>query len=233
MRIALVSACFAALLVACAADPVDSVQGNSRPAAAADKDDDGKPAAKNNGADDGAADDPAAKPIDLKGPAQPAQPGQANAPAKQPDAPKVDQPPARAKTPLIAMNMSFADNGDWLMSRDANEGAPAYHFNGIQYRVLESPSPSFASQPLYRCIDVNGTHFQSNDFNCEGAGREESLLGYVYTADPGNGAQEIHRCIGASGSPIVSTTRDADCDPFILQGISLGWALDASLTVEP
>lgn len=225
MRIALVSAVLASLVVACAADPVDSVQKNSHPADNDGAGDGDKPAAKNGAAND----DAPAKAIDRKGPV-----ALPDAPAKQPGQPAIAQPPAPvAKTPLIAMNMSFADNGDWLMSRDANEGAPKYHFNGIQYRVLESPSAAFASQPLYRCIDGNGTHYQSNDFNCEGAGKEEALLGYVYSSDPGNGAQEIHRCIGASGSPIVSTTRDADCDPFIMQNISLGWALDASLTIEP
>jgi hypothetical protein len=116
------------------------------------------------------------------------------------------------------------------MSRQAGEGAPEYHFNGTQYVVMDTP-PASNTQPLYRCRDDFGTHFQSNAFNCEGLGARlaESLLGYVYVDDPKNGAERIRRCIGVAGAPIVSMLEsdvDATCtkDQWIVQSISVGYA---------
>ena len=127
---------------------------------------------------------------------------------------------------LVPMHMQYDETGDWLMSRTAGEGAPRYIYTGIQYQVLAARPRDKAALPLYRCLDAFGTHYQSNRVECESPGSTlESLLGWVYAEDPRDGAAvQIFRCIGASGKPIVSTTELADCDPFIVQDISLGWA---------
>lgn len=142
-----------------------------------------------------------------------------------------ESPPTPTPTPptpqpgLIPMHMSFRDaTGDWLMSRVVADGAPLYRYTAVQYRVLDAPVAG--GRELYRCVDSLGTHFQSNRSDCEGVGSLEGFLGYVYGSNPGNGAQRIHRCIGKSGVPIVSTIRVADCVPFILQNIDLGFAMD-------
>jgi hypothetical protein len=128
------------------------------------------------------------------------------------------------------MQMQYADTGDWIMSRVAGEGAPTYHYTGIAYRVLEVPAPVTATTPLYRCLDAHGTHYQSPLAACESEGSTfESLLGYVYKDDPGNGAQQVWRCIAPTGRPIISTVNLQDCSVggFIVQ-FAVGWAYPAS-----
>jgi hypothetical protein len=138
---------------------------------------------------------------------------------------------------LVPMNMSWDDDGDWLMSRSASEGAPKYHFNGFEFLVLDS-APANAPvpvQPLYRCLDKYGTHYQSNLFACESEGStEESLLGYVYARDPGNGAMQVWRCIHPSGKTIVATlSPQAVCtNAGMTIQLSLGWAFPASFAAK-
>ena len=127
--------------------------------------------------------------------------------------------------PVIALQAHLNPNtGDWLVSRTRGDGAPAYQFMGVNYRVLDAPLPN--TRPLYRCVDSFGTHFQSNQVDCERAGTNEGLLGYMFASDPKNGAKIVRRCIGAAGHPIVSTLRISDCAPFIVQNIDLGFAID-------
>lgn len=128
-----------------------------------------------------------------------------------------DAPPIGTSGPgalrLIPMHMQWDDTGDWLMSRTAGEGAPQFHYNGVEFRALETPSSSMASVPLYRCLDAHGTHYQSVLFACESEGsRLEGLLGYVYQDDPGDGAKELWRCIAPSGRPIITTIVPENCD---------------------
>ena len=230
MRMTLVSCVLASSLIACAGEDVTGPSTTRR-------DDASKPA-KTNG--DAKTNETTANGTTNTAPttddAKVVTPGATKATPdvidKAPAAPAVQAP--AAKVALVSMNMSFSDKGDWLMSRDASEGAGAgYHFNGVAYRVFEAPPADEDTKPLYRCLDPQGTHFQSNDFLCEKAGKLESLLGYVYVNDPGNGAKPISRCIGESGAPIVSTTRLADCDPFIVQPVHLGFAFDASVREAP
>jgi hypothetical protein len=149
-----------------------------------------------------------------------------------PSASVIVAPVAQPQLALIPMHMQWADNGDWLMSRTAGEGAPAYHYNGIEFRALEVPSATKPSLPLYRCIDKFGTHYQSTQFQCESEGSTfESLLGYIYANDPGDGARQIWRCISPSGRPIIATIDLANCTAggFIVQ-FPVGWAYPASFT---
>jgi hypothetical protein len=146
-------------------------------------------------------------------------------------------PSTAVPVPLIPMNMSWSDDGDWLMSRTAGEGAPAFHFNGVEMNIFEAPpGGSKAVLPLYRCLDAHGTHYQSNLFACESAGStEESLLGYVYANDPGNGAKQIFRCIAPAGKPIVATLSPNEVCTAVgwtVQG-PLGWAYPANVVNAP
>lgn len=151
--------------------------------------------------------------------------------AAAPDAGATTPPaptPVPAKLLLAPMHMHFpfaAVRGDWIMSLLQGEASPTYTYTGVQYKVLAvAPNDTRQVLSLYRCVDVNGTHFQSNLTTCEGAGTLEGRLGFVFAEDPGSGARPILRCIGPLGYPIVSTLERADCTGFIEQNITLGWA---------
>ncbi len=45
----------------------------------------------------------------------------------------------RSAAAAVPMNMAWSDDGDWLMSRTASEGAPKYHFNGFEFLALDAP----------------------------------------------------------------------------------------------
>src|SRR5262249_45561553 len=98
-------------------------------------------------------------------------------------------------------------------------------------RVLDAPLAAGGVAPLYRCLDKFGTHYQSTLFQCESEGSTfESLLGYIYAADQGDGTVEIWRCISPAGRPIITTPRLGDCNAggYIVQ-FSIGWAYPAEL----
>ena len=141
--------------------------------------------------------------------------------AGKPTPPAADaSAPAREPLVLIPLHSQYNAAGDWLLSRVANEGAPAYTYTGVNFKVLDVPLASAAMLSFYRCIDVNGTHFQAVTGNCDGVGTFNGLLGFVYRDNPSNGALPIYRCIAPSGRAIVTTVRLADCTlgGFIVQG---------------
>src|SRR5262245_28515898 len=153
------------------------------------------------------------------------------APAAPADGAAGGDPATPPRPPTIPMYYQYRNDGDWLMSRTAGEGAPDYHYTGIQYRVFEAPVSTAPVRPLYRCLDAYGTHYQSPLSQCESEGSTfESLLGYIYQEDQGDGTVEIWRCISPTGRPIISTPRLADCNGggYIVQ-FSLGWAYPAEL----
>jgi hypothetical protein len=126
---------------------------------------------------------------------------------------------------LVPMYMSINLNThDWLMSRIVGEGAPTYHYTGVQFRILDAPSATPQSRPLYRCLR-SGTHFQSNVATCEGS-TPDGLLGYVYDDDPKDGAKQILRCASPSGNVDVATLVADDCKNSGLTVMKdpLGWA---------
>jgi hypothetical protein len=141
---------------------------------------------------------------------------------------------AAGRGTLVPMYMGFADTGDWMMSRTAGEGAPAYHYNGIEFYAIEGNTNTRPAIPLYRCIDAHGTHYTSNVFACESEGsKQDGLLGYAYANDPGDGAKQIWRCISPSGRPIIATLNLDICrnGGYIVQ-LSLGWAYPTNVAAR-
>jgi hypothetical protein len=137
------------------------------------------------------------------------------------------------------MQMQYSlTTGDWIMSRTAGEGAPAYQYTGTQFSVFDTQPTTVATVPLYRCTDGFGTHYQATTANCDGvAGAQQDgpVLGYIYPASaPEPGSEPIYRCISPTGRPIVMTPRLADCTVpgWIIQGL-IGYAFDPSVQAAP
>ena len=135
----------------------------------------------------------------------------------------------------MQMQVSSA-TGDWIMSRVAGEGAPAYAYTGTQFNVFDTQPAGVATLPLYRCIDSFGTHYQATTANCDGvagASHDGPILGYIYAAQ-GAGSEPIYRCISPTGRPIVMTPRLSDCSAsgWIVQGL-FGYAFDPSVHAAP
>jgi hypothetical protein len=137
----------------------------------------------------------------------------------------IDKPPTLPA--LVAMQMQYAaSTNDWLLGRTVGEGAPAYHYMGVQFRVFDAPTATQQTRPLYRCrTGAAGAHYQSNLATCEG-GVFEGLLGFVYENDPKDGAQQILRCTTPSLTAFVATLNAADCQRsgLVVIQTTLGWA---------
>ena len=67
--------------------------------------------------------------------------------------------------------------------------------------------------PLYRCITPAGEHYASPDAGCEGAGKQEYMLGYASTVRGGEFARSFSRCAtGGSGGAARLHALDLQCD---------------------
>jgi hypothetical protein len=98
-----------------------------------------------------------------------------------------------------------AEIGDHLQGLVANEGAPAWRYEGVGFRLHADGNAERAA--LYRCR-VNGAiyHFLSNQEDCEGHVME-GLLGYLSTAE-GEGLP-LYRCV--LGTDHLSTLDPSEC----------------------
>jgi hypothetical protein len=68
--------------------------------------------------------------------------------------------------------------------------------------------------PFYRCYLTNGKHFYTKSSNCEGAGTQESMLGYVANqAD--FGAVPLYRLYKAQTGDHFYTTSSAERDSAV------------------
>ena len=130
-------------------------------------------------------------------------------------------PPAADTAPIYrAYNGQI---GDHLQGLTKGEGAPAWAFEMVSFKVQKA-APA-ASYPLYRCRIKNSSfHFLSNAANCEGH-IGEGLLGYVHKTQAA-GTKPIYRCRSPKGTDHLSTLTPAECKSagFIVEGTQ-GYAL--------
>jgi formylglycine-generating enzyme required for sulfatase activity len=135
-------------------------------------------------------------------------------------APPPPPPPPAAETAPIHRSYNAA-LGDHLQGLTQGEGAPAYRYEAVSFKV-QKVAPANSS-PLYRCR-MGSFHFLSNAATCEGQTRE-ALLGYVWKTAVQNSAP-VYRCRSANGRDHLSTQTPAECTKagFVIEGTQ-GYAL--------
>jgi len=74
--------------------------------------------------------------------------------------------------------------------------------------------------PIYRCITPNTKHFLTNDNQCEGMGKAESLIGYASTSPRDDTVRALRRCTTADRTAFFHAL-DLACD--INDSLILGW----------
>ena len=129
-------------------------------------------------------------------------------------------PPAAAIVP-VHLHYSAAAT-DHLQGLTQGEGAPAYKYEGVSFKVLTAASPATKGDiPLYRCR-IGTRHFVSNSANCEGQ-TVEGRLGFVYRRRVA-GSAPIYRCL--KGNDHLTTLTPVECrrNGYRIEGFQ-GYAL--------
>ncbi len=118
-------------------------------------------------------------------------------------------------------------NGDHMSSTNKNEASYLGYYAESSTLYYTQPygagtgTPAYA-RPIYRCFIWGWDHMESTASNCEGAGTNESRLGYLLTS-PRAGHAALYRCRQPNGEHFNSFSSACEGSQYVTEYI-LGYA---------
>ncbi len=145
---------------------------------------------------------PAGAPVVVENPFTPVQPPAVAAP--------VVSPPAVSLPSHPVYRLFNSTTSDYLPSLSSIEGAPYWKFVGVALYLFDQPGNSRI--PIYRCIlNSDQSHAVSLKDDCEGAGRNEGILGYAMNSPSAIANKAIYRCQSLAIQRYMMSLSEVEC----------------------